>query len=458
MNRRKKNNILIGVLCCALVFMGIGYALLNATITIGGNANITGDFNIHFLTEDNLTTASGALKRGITLKNYESSTDNTTVYNTSVTAKAAEMEAGTGVNTQDPTEASFTAILQKPTDYATFTAIAKNYGTIKGIISDVTITTTPSQELSTWLSNNGGGTWSDYFEVTSTAAVDTVLNPGSEYQFTVTVTFKQNATKLPEGALNSTIQITYVQDNGQTYGSGSGSSSATTYYSTTLGGKLSRIGIDGSKNVLEFMVGDEDALAHLGENPQFAAYDSSIDYTQYLGYSDFSPAINSSDYLLVADMGGGNYAIVCVLRGDIMLMMDEPGQPAITLTLETPTEPEEPTPQNNCAYCTYYSGTDGDELARIGIDDSKNVLEFMVGEDDMLTYIGENAQFEAYDSNIDYTQYLGYSDFSPAISSGDYILTADVGGSTGIVCVLRGNTVLMMSEPGQPAITLTLEE
>ena len=60
--------------------MGIGYAVLNATLSIGASANITGDFNIHFLTEDNLTTESGTLKRGITLKNYETSTDNTTVY------------------------------------------------------------------------------------------------------------------------------------------------------------------------------------------------------------------------------------------------------------------------------------------------------------------------------------------------------------------------------------------
>ena len=199
-----------------LLFIVLAYGVLNSVLTVTSRANITSDFNIHFLTENNLITENNVTKKGITLVNYASSTSQNTVYNTSVTSKAADMEAGTGVNMQTPTEANFTAILQKPTDYAIFTAIAKNYGTITGKISEVTIISTPSTELASWLSENGG-TWSDYFEITTDAAINTVLTPGQEYQFTVIVRYKDSARKLPQGALNNTIVITFAQDNGQTY-------------------------------------------------------------------------------------------------------------------------------------------------------------------------------------------------------------------------------------------------
>ena len=212
MRNRKRNNIIIGTLCAVLVLMGVGYAVLNTTLNVGGTANIKGDFDIHFLTEDDEYTENNVQKRGITLIDYENSTSSNTVYKTTVSSLAATMESSTGVDTQDPTKASFSAILQKPTDYATFTAIAKNYGTIKGKISTVTITSTPSQELSDWLSVNGG-TYSDYFEVTTTAQQNTVLNPEGEYEFSVTVRFKESATKLPQGSLENEIVITYVQAN-----------------------------------------------------------------------------------------------------------------------------------------------------------------------------------------------------------------------------------------------------
>ena len=48
MRNRKRNNIVIGTLCSVLVLMGVGYAILNTTLNIGGTANIKGDFDIHF--------------------------------------------------------------------------------------------------------------------------------------------------------------------------------------------------------------------------------------------------------------------------------------------------------------------------------------------------------------------------------------------------------------------------
>ena len=39
MRDRRKRNIIIGTLCCLLVFIGIGYAVLNQVLNITGTAS-----------------------------------------------------------------------------------------------------------------------------------------------------------------------------------------------------------------------------------------------------------------------------------------------------------------------------------------------------------------------------------------------------------------------------------
>ena len=46
MRDRKKRNIIIGSLCCLLVFMAVGYALLKQVLNINGTASITGGWKI----------------------------------------------------------------------------------------------------------------------------------------------------------------------------------------------------------------------------------------------------------------------------------------------------------------------------------------------------------------------------------------------------------------------------
>ena len=46
MRDRKKRNIIIGALCCLLVFMGIGYAILSQTLNISGTANMQGNWSV----------------------------------------------------------------------------------------------------------------------------------------------------------------------------------------------------------------------------------------------------------------------------------------------------------------------------------------------------------------------------------------------------------------------------
>ncbi|MGN1000701.1 MAG: hypothetical protein ACI4OG_02055, partial [Bacilli bacterium] len=46
MRDRKKRNIIIGSLCCLLVVMGIGYAILSQTLTINGIGNVKGNWDV----------------------------------------------------------------------------------------------------------------------------------------------------------------------------------------------------------------------------------------------------------------------------------------------------------------------------------------------------------------------------------------------------------------------------
>ena len=61
MRDRKKRNIIIGSLCCLLVFMGIGYAILSQTLNISGVANMKGDWNVK-ITNMELISTTGMAK------------------------------------------------------------------------------------------------------------------------------------------------------------------------------------------------------------------------------------------------------------------------------------------------------------------------------------------------------------------------------------------------------------
>ena len=46
MRDRRKRNIVIGILCCLLVFMGVIYALLNQRLTLTSQQEMIGEWNI----------------------------------------------------------------------------------------------------------------------------------------------------------------------------------------------------------------------------------------------------------------------------------------------------------------------------------------------------------------------------------------------------------------------------
>ena len=46
MKKRNKRNLTIGILCCLLVFMGVGFAVMNATLNIDGTATAINTWSI----------------------------------------------------------------------------------------------------------------------------------------------------------------------------------------------------------------------------------------------------------------------------------------------------------------------------------------------------------------------------------------------------------------------------
>ena len=104
-------------------------------------------------------------------------------------------------------------MFKQPNDYATFTATVKNYGTIKGQISRVTIEEEPTQVLIDWLESKGltEDDWEQFFSISNTAEVGTTIDPGETNEFTVTVRYLNAAEDIPEGAVNFTITVEYQQ-------------------------------------------------------------------------------------------------------------------------------------------------------------------------------------------------------------------------------------------------------
>lgn len=47
MRKRNKKNLMIGLLCTLLIFMGVGYAIMNQRLSISGVANVEGKWDVH---------------------------------------------------------------------------------------------------------------------------------------------------------------------------------------------------------------------------------------------------------------------------------------------------------------------------------------------------------------------------------------------------------------------------
>ena len=172
MRDRKKRNIIIGSLCCLLVFMGIGYAILSQTLNISGIANMKGNWNVR-------------------ITNMELLSENKT-------GRAEEVS-----HSFTDTTATFTADLYMPGDSIEYRVTVEYQGNIDALLKSITPTTT----------NRSKGIKFSHSEIDNT-----VLTAGKTITFTMKVEFLEDATSIPNVEnVKYNLELVYVQYNGGEY-------------------------------------------------------------------------------------------------------------------------------------------------------------------------------------------------------------------------------------------------
>ncbi len=172
MRDRKKRNIIIGSLCCLLIIMGIGYAVLSQTLNINGTANMRGTWDIK------ITDISEASRTG-------------------------RADPGTPTISSSGVSASFEANLWMPGDSITYNITVNNNGNIDAALKELV----PSVE-------NGV----QQVKFSNNAVQGKVLRQNESYTFQVSVVFDENATEIPPDSKTTppkyTISLTFVQYTG----------------------------------------------------------------------------------------------------------------------------------------------------------------------------------------------------------------------------------------------------
>ena len=173
MRDRRKRNIMIGSLCCLLVFMGIGYALLSQTLNINGTATMAGEWEIYI--------------------------DSITVKEEHGSAKSTASQVS-----EDKLGASFDVELVKPGDYVEYDVVVKNDGTINAVLRELV----PNIE-----SNNMD------ILLTHSIIQGQILKAESETKFTLKIRFDERATEIVSGGKTSfDIRMVYEQYDGDASG------------------------------------------------------------------------------------------------------------------------------------------------------------------------------------------------------------------------------------------------
>ena len=172
MRDRKKRNTIIGVLCCLLVVMGIGYAILSQTLNISGIANMKGNWNVR-------------------ITNMELLSENKT-------GRAEEVS-----HSFTDTTATFTADLYMPGDSIEYRVTVENQGNMDAVLNDIKQTKT-NQHKDIKFSNSLIGT--------------EVLTAGSTMTFTMKVEFLESGEAIPDiEKTEYKIELVYIQYNGGEY-------------------------------------------------------------------------------------------------------------------------------------------------------------------------------------------------------------------------------------------------
>lgn len=167
LKKRNKKNLIIGLLCTLLLFMGTGYAVMMQKLTVSGTAKVKGVWDVHISSID-VTSKKGMAK------NNGTSFDNL--------------------------KATFSSEMFAPGDYIEYSVTVKNAGNIDAILKSVVLTDT-NKESSILTYNN--------FES------DTVLKPETSKSFTIWFKFDENATTIPkDNKLEYNLNLIYEQHDG----------------------------------------------------------------------------------------------------------------------------------------------------------------------------------------------------------------------------------------------------
>ena len=446
MERRKRNNIIIGTLCAVLVLMGVGYAILSTTLNIGGTANVKGDFDIHFTRIE---------------RSSSTITDSTLL---------STMDNGTGIteNTSNH-EGTFTAVLQKPTDYVIYDVEVANTGSIDGYLT-FTFGDTNSNfnyykdfysvefirddvdpEIKADILQNGTFTDSEVLE-----------NTTGERTYKIKVMFKESATSFPDattnGAFECSLNLTYSQQAPSGGNSGGNTESNITWYAVEIDGEVGAFGLEyddvNDKYDIRHYIGNGmDMITQLPSGMAFVPYDSSITIDE--NQSGLTP--QNGDYVWIYVVDGNQSILLSVMRNNV-LYIDSHGEavpfnPDSNGSLEKYLGNSGNEQSQDGIGGTYAGTSDGSDIV-MQVDESGNIIGVTVENSNILAGLGENPHFEPYDSSIDYTQYLQYSDYSPAIGNGDYIfIIENDSGPASIRSVLRGSNILL-SFGGPPIILI----
>ena len=420
MERRRKNNILIGVLCCALVFMGIGYAVLNATLSIGATANITGNFDIHF----------SSIQRSST--NIVDSTILST------------MASGTGVtNSPANTEGEFTAVLQKPGDYVIYDVVVVNTGSIDGYL-----TFTFGDE------NNNFDYYSEFYKVefirdntdpTPDIIADIVQNQtftdnevlvktNGTRTYQIKVTYKSTADSFPDATtyddFECGLSLTYSQSAPASNNSGNSQQEVLTYYTDNPSSPTTIASIDSNKVLKTFTV---DAIDQLRDDNEEVVVPL-IPYTSSVTFNDNRVGITlqEGDYIFIDSL---EHNVCVLLRGTSLYIYLE--------SLYTLTEDSnyDPTP-----VITWYSDNSLAPTMAVAVNQYHQLVE-------IFRYNSESGK--VFETLIPYSSNptIETNNLTVSPQSGDYLLVD----GTELFGILRGNTFYWYDDYRNANYILTLD-
>ena len=181
MKRRKGKNLAIGILCCMLVFMGIGYAALSQVLNIGTTAKVTGSWKIYI--------SDARVNEN---KSTSKSTDN------SITIGENRVSAVATVN------------FNAPGEYVTYDMQVTNGGTIDAILKSIKYTLPEG--------------YKGYFSMEVEGLKERQeLNKGDSKDFTLKITFDKDKMleAMPDQeTFELKLELEYIQGNLETSGTG----------------------------------------------------------------------------------------------------------------------------------------------------------------------------------------------------------------------------------------------